>query len=68
VTPYIVTQSRTSRGHSDHFVHVYDMDRPRNPQAENPCARYAIVETLGPFSTGSAAQQVASRRRIGGAT
>jgi hypothetical protein len=67
VTPYIVTHSRTlpHDGHTDHYVYVYDQDRPRQPQSDNPCARYAIVESFGPFPTENAARQVANRRRIG---
>lgn len=57
MTTTAVIQTRTNHlGGAEHVVHIYDQDRPRNPTAENPCARYAVVETLGPFKTTEAAK------------
>ena len=39
----------------EYVAWIYDKDKPRDLDAEDPCARYACVSMLGPFRTKDAA-------------
>ena len=56
-----IIQSRDSHhlASADYFVHIYDKSRPRNINADNPCARYGFIMSLGPFVSKEHAARVA---------
>ncbi len=49
-----------------YIVWVYDKDRPRMPEEEDPHARYACIDMLGPFNTLDHARRACEAAGIGG--
>jgi hypothetical protein len=49
----------TIRNSAEFVAMIYDKDRPRDPEADHPCARYAFVDLIGPFRSAHAARAAA---------
>ena len=55
----VITTATGQRSSSDHLVWEYDESRPRNLEAEDPRARFAVKRFLGNFPTFEQAKLVA---------
>lgn len=62
MTPYTAIVPRSSHhGGHDYAVYLYDADKPRQLEADNPAARYELVRAVGVYPTKTGAEMAARR-------